>query len=61
MNLTFSERYRQARLYAAQVRARKAMGSKYDHAAPWRGPKIVNNRKLQCLTQNLDIPTDLCA
>jgi hypothetical protein len=34
----FAERYRQARLYAAQVRARKAMGDKYTHAKPWRGP-----------------------
>lgn len=36
--LTFAERYRQARLYAAQVRTRKAMGDRYDHARPWRGP-----------------------
>ncbi len=36
--LTFAERYRQARLYAAQVRARKVMGDRYEHAKPWRGP-----------------------
>ena len=44
MRLTFAERYRQARLYAAQVRVRKAMGDKYEHAKPWRGQKIkINN------------------
>jgi len=37
--LTFAERYRQARLFAAQVRQRKAMGDKYEHARPWRGPR----------------------
>jgi hypothetical protein len=31
MNLPFPERYRQARLYAAQVRQRQAMGRRYDH------------------------------
>lgn len=39
--LTLAERYRQARLYAAQVRTRKAMGDKYEHAKPWRDPKKV--------------------
>lgn len=38
MRLTFAERYQQARLYARQVRVRRAMGDKYDHAKPWRGP-----------------------
>ena len=32
MTLPFTERYRQARLYAAQVRRRRAMGDKYVHA-----------------------------
>jgi hypothetical protein len=36
--LTFAERSRQARLYAAQVRVRRAMGDRYEHATPWRGP-----------------------
>jgi hypothetical protein len=31
MSLPFHERYRQARLYAAQVRTRRAMGEKYAH------------------------------
>jgi hypothetical protein len=31
MKLSFSERYRQARLYAAQVRRRQEMGKKYAH------------------------------
>lgn len=35
--LSFAERYRQARLYARQVRVRRAMGDRYDHARPWRG------------------------
>jgi len=39
--LTFAERYRQARLFAAQVRQRRAMGDRYEHAKPWRGPKGV--------------------
>lgn len=30
--LTFAERYQQARLYARQVRVRKAMGKRYAHA-----------------------------
>jgi len=38
---TFAERSQQARLYAAQVRKRKAMGDRYEHAKPWRGPKGV--------------------
>lgn len=38
---TFAERYRQARLYAAQVRTRKAMGDKYEHAKPGRGLKKI--------------------
>ena len=38
---TFAERYRQARLYAAQVRKRRAMGDRYEHAKPWRGPEGV--------------------
>ena len=32
--VTFAERYRQARLYARQVRARKMMGNKYEHYQP---------------------------
>lgn len=35
--LTFTERRQQARLYAAQMRMRKAMGDRYSHAHPWRG------------------------
>ena len=38
IRLTFAERYAQARTYAAQVRVRKAMGDRYEHAKPWRGP-----------------------
>ena len=45
MILPFTERYRQARLYAAQVRTRKAMGEKYDHAKP--EPVKSDNRKLE--------------
>jgi len=55
MILTFAERYQQAKVYAAQVRARKAMGDKYAHAhaSPWRGPfglkstAILTTRKLE--------------
>jgi hypothetical protein len=39
MTLTFAERYQQARLYAAQVRVRKAMGDKYDHAKSKQGTR----------------------
>lgn len=48
IRLTFAERYQQARTYAAQVRVRKAMGQKYEHAAPWRGPNgiKVSNRRI---------------
>jgi hypothetical protein len=53
--ISFAERYRQARLYAAQVRKRREMGARYEHAAPWRGPSgiksvsmnISTNRKLE--------------
>ena len=31
IGLSFAERYQQARLYAAQVRQRQAMGRRYDH------------------------------
>ncbi len=31
IRITFSERHRQAQLYAAQVRARRAMGERYAH------------------------------
>lgn len=41
MNLTFAERHQQARLYAAQMRTRRAMGDRYEHAKPWRGPDGV--------------------
>jgi hypothetical protein len=37
ITLTFAERYAQARTFAAQVRARRAMGDRYEHARPWRG------------------------
>jgi hypothetical protein len=43
IRLTFAERYQQARTYAAQVRVRKAMGQKYEHAAPWRGPRAIKS------------------
>jgi hypothetical protein len=49
MNLTFAERYQQARLYAAQVRVRKAMGHRYAHAVPWRGPDAFKPLKLRRL------------
>jgi hypothetical protein len=42
--LTFAERYAQAKLYAAQVRVRRAMGEKYAHAVPWRGPDGLKDR-----------------
>lgn len=41
IRLTFAERYAQARTYAAQVRVRKAMGDRYEHAKPWRKFKIA--------------------
>ena len=44
--MNFTERYRQARLFAAQVRQRKAMGDKYEHATPWRGPAGSKMRKV---------------
>jgi hypothetical protein len=40
----FQVRYQQARLYAAQVRARRAMGDKYDHANPGVAPKLPNRK-----------------
>lgn len=43
--LSFAERYRQARLYARQVRQRLAMGDRYDHAKPWRGPDGLKSIK----------------
>lgn len=45
MRLTFAERYQQARLYARQVRVRRAMGDKYDHAKPWRGPDGIKDNR----------------
>lgn len=45
MSLTYAERYQQARLFAAQVRKRKEMGDRYDHARPWRGPTNIKNIK----------------
>jgi hypothetical protein len=42
MTLPFAERYRQARLYAAQVRVRRAMGDRHILAKPI-------NRKLPCI------------
>lgn len=45
MKTDFHTRYKQARLYAAQVRQRKAMGEKYDHARPWRGPNGIKQPK----------------
>jgi hypothetical protein len=50
--LTFDERYRQARLYAAQVRTRKAMGERYDHARPWRAPGNRSLRAIELTEQN---------
>ena len=46
MILPFTERYRQARLYAAQVRTRKAMGEKYEHHTKPE-PVKADNRKLE--------------
>jgi hypothetical protein len=40
-----AERYQRAHLYAAQVRVRKAMGDKYEHAKPWQGPAGVMKLK----------------
>jgi hypothetical protein len=45
--LTFAERYQQARTYAAQVRVRKAMGDRYEHATPWRGPPSIKSRAMK--------------
>jgi hypothetical protein len=47
--LSFAERCRQARLYAAQVRVRRAMGNKYAHARSWHGPDGIKifYRKLE--------------
>jgi hypothetical protein len=61
MKLTFAERYRQARLYAAQVRVRRAMGDKYRHASPWRGPDNIKSRRLQCVTLVTPTPGALTA
>jgi hypothetical protein len=36
----FQVRYQQAKLYAAQVRVRKAMGDKYEHIQPATGKSI---------------------
>ena len=43
LTLTLAQRYQQARLYAAQVRARRAMGDRYAHA-PARHIKRDNRR-----------------
>jgi hypothetical protein len=40
----FQVRYQQARLFAAQVRARQAMGDRYDHAKPSAVPKIPKRK-----------------
>lgn len=40
--LTLTERYAQARLYAAQVRKRREMGEKYDHYKPTTSRRIVS-------------------
>jgi hypothetical protein len=47
MTLTFAERYSQARLYAAQVRKRKEMGDRYEHATPWRGPASLKSSAMK--------------
>ncbi len=52
MILTYEERYQQARLYAAQVRARRAMGDRYEHARPWRGPEGVKTNNWR--TENVN-------
>lgn len=46
IKLTSAERYAQARTYAAQVRVRKAMGDRYEHAKPWRGPASLKTNHL---------------
>lgn len=43
MPLTFADRYQQARLFAAQVRVRKAMGDKYWHAKSQCSPLTEPN------------------
>jgi hypothetical protein len=43
MTLTFAERYSQARLYAAQMRARREMGDAYAHAKN----NHIKNRRLR--------------
>lgn len=47
IRLTFPERYAQARTYAAQVRARKSMGDRYEHARPWRGPATLKSSAMR--------------
>jgi hypothetical protein len=46
----FQVRYQQARLYAAQVRTRKAMGDRYAHAMPWRGNPSLKTAHLPLRT-----------
>ena len=57
IKLPFAERYQQARTYAAQVRARKAMGDLYEHARPWRGPVSLKSSAMRFkLTGSNSVP-----
>ncbi len=49
MSFTFTERFRQARLYAAQVRQRRAMGDQYAHA-----PVNVIRRQRRLLSAKIE-------
>lgn len=42
---TFAERYQRARLYASQVRVRRAMGDRYEHAPSRIKRQHRGNRK----------------
>lgn len=55
IKLTFAERYQQARTYAAQVRMRKAMGDRYEHARPWRGPASLKSSFMKLDRTNFPI------
>ena len=50
IRLTFTERYQQARLYAAQVRARQAMGARYAHFKPKPNDRRLISAKLETET-----------
>jgi hypothetical protein len=50
IRLTFAERYQQAHLYAAQVRARKAMGARYAHFKPKPNDRRLISAKLETET-----------